>query len=121
MTPTELVDRLKACGPQELHIVFCYLADRAYEAELADGSKLRDASDFKQWLQELCAASRPVAEFSGNTEGQAEPVFRTRPEVTRHGAEFCLKCGHVHEGDSSCDVYMGPRAGHCDCTEGARA
>jgi hypothetical protein len=77
MTAAELMADLKAMGPQELHVFLHYLADHLYEAELAGSRrdcvvafriglardkmqipKLRDAIDFKLWLEELAEAAR---------------------------------------------------------------
>lgn len=116
MNAHELISRLRACGPQELHVVFCYLADRVHEAELLNGSKLRDAGDFKQWLDELCAASRISPEFAQGTEGQSSAESRTRLRVTGRVSEpdICHRCGHVHQGRECGEPIGGGRTCRCE-------
>lgn len=51
MTPTEIIEELAALGPQDFAVVLQFLADHVYPATL------RDATDFKRWLEELSKAA----------------------------------------------------------------
>jgi hypothetical protein len=90
MTAKELIANIRAralgagAGPRDL---FNYLADQVYEARLADGQRLLDATDFKAWLRELAEAAAPAA--------------------TRDHLRTCPRCGHIHEGASECGEDMG--------------
>lgn len=53
VTADELVEDLLQLGPQDLHVLFHYLADHLTEARLLQGGRLNDATDFKAWLREL--------------------------------------------------------------------
>lgn len=58
ISTTDLLADLRLAGPQEFSVVLNFLADRVYEARLKDGRRLRDAMDFKQWLEELAEEAR---------------------------------------------------------------
>ena len=58
MTAAELISDLQALGPQDLGVLLHYLADHLEEARMANGGRLIDQIDFKQWLQELAEAAR---------------------------------------------------------------
>jgi hypothetical protein len=71
--------------PQTLDVVFQYLADRIYAAELTGGGMIRDVSDCKIWLEELCEAARnPLPQIGVFTPASApfDPA--------------CPDCGHAH-------------------------
>jgi hypothetical protein len=55
----ELIAKLRELGPQDFNVVMHLLADHVYDARLRDGRHLRDAMDFKQWLQELGEEGKP--------------------------------------------------------------
>jgi hypothetical protein len=78
-------------GPRDL---FNYLADQVYEARLADGQRLLDATDFKAWLRELAEAS--TLPQPGLPASQARRLHDT-----------CPRCGHIHEGGFECGAEMG--------------
>lgn len=42
----------------DLHVLLNFLADRVYVARLSNGHQLQDATDFKQWLQELAKEAK---------------------------------------------------------------
>lgn len=90
MTAKELIDHLRACGPQDLNVVFHYLADRVHESRLEGGQRLLDSTDFTIWLRELGNAWRE-AEHHGFL-----PVHNT-----------CPRCGHIHQGDAECGEDIG--------------
>lgn len=49
LTVDQVLDELAELGPQPLHVVFEFLADRAQRTD----PPLRDAIDFKVWLNQL--------------------------------------------------------------------
>jgi hypothetical protein len=53
LSPKTVIAELRELGPQDFQVVMHFLAERVYQARLADGRKLRDVLDFKQWLEEL--------------------------------------------------------------------
>jgi hypothetical protein len=98
----ELIYNLSRMGPQDLRVLFLYLADAAIDAELAHGNHLRDISDFIAWLRELADAVKRQDVWAG-TEA-------TPPKVTvisQDFPEFCPDCGHVHIDDSECKFPIG--------------
>lgn len=93
MTAKELIDHLRACGPQDLNVVFHYIADRVPELRLEDGQRLLDSTDFTVCLRELGKAWREA-------EGWKFPALH----------DTCPRCGHIHQGDAECgeDIGGGP-------------
>lgn len=55
MKPAEIVAELHELGPQDLAVILRTLSDRIPDACLRNGSALRDAGDFKDWLGEIAA------------------------------------------------------------------
>lgn len=53
MTPAELIATCAPSSRSNVATILRYLSQQVYEAHLADGQRLRDATDFKQWLEEL--------------------------------------------------------------------
>lgn len=49
LTIHQILDELADLGPQSLHVVFEFLADRVQRAD----PPLRDAIDFKVWMNQL--------------------------------------------------------------------
>ena len=60
MTSAEVIEALRDLGPQDLNVVFTYLAERVPDVRLEDGRRLCDATDFQQWLHELAANIQQV-------------------------------------------------------------
>lgn len=65
MTPTELVSKLVAVGPQDLAVVLQCIADNIYDARFFDGGlqlndqrRLCDLTDVKTWLEQSARAAR---------------------------------------------------------------
>jgi hypothetical protein len=60
MKAPELLSELRTyLAPQsDLHVLLLFLADRIVEARLADGGRIVDSTDCKQWLQELAKEAR---------------------------------------------------------------
>ncbi|HZW05360.1 MAG TPA: hypothetical protein VFF58_00500 [Candidatus Nitrosotalea sp.] len=119
MTARELMAYMQRCGPQELNVVFHFLADQAGQARLSNGARLCDVSDFSAWLRELGDAARISGEIPDSTEVLPMPERSTRPRVTERPAQLrnwnaCPRCGHVHEGDRECGVEIG-RGQICRC------
>ncbi len=108
VTSKELIDDLRALGPQDLNVVLRYLADRVPAARTADGLRILDASDFIQWLRELAQCWR-VSE-------QLRPPSAALKRVCDRLAGFntCPRCGHIHQGESECGQEMGG-GGFCRC------
>lgn len=117
MNARELIADLRLLGPQDLNVVFHYLAARVYDARLAGGLPLSDAHDFKLWLEELGEASKhsPILE---STEVLVQPGNGTSPKVTRapqpRWDRSCPDCGHEHEDRSECKKYLG-EGKFCPC------
>lgn len=57
MTAFELMEELKAVGPQDLAVTLKRIADAIYGAEL-NGHRATDAIDFKQYVDQLAEAAR---------------------------------------------------------------
>jgi hypothetical protein len=55
MKAKQIVEDLRALGPQDTNVLFQCLSDRVYTARLANGQRLLDASDFIAWLRLLAA------------------------------------------------------------------
>ena len=60
MTVKDLIEDLRALGPQELSELLYWLADHVGHARTANGARLCDASDFRAWLIELAQAAETV-------------------------------------------------------------
>jgi hypothetical protein len=112
MTAKQLTDCLRL--PKEACRIFHALADSVYEARLAGGQRLCDASDFAAWLRELAEETRvhglPASDSAG--DGTCPKVMR---ESRRSIDDTCPRCGHVHQHDSECGEQMGGgRVCRCD-------
>ena len=106
MKPRETARDLLACGPQTLDVVFQYLADRIYTAELTGGGMIRDVSDCKVWLEELCEAARnPLPQIGVFTPASARERF-----------PFDAACP-VHAEENECGEKLG--GGVCRCEHDA--
>ncbi len=92
MTAKELISDLRAMNALDPRECFLYLAAHAHEARLANGCRLLDQTDFTAWLLELSEAAKPQA------------LDKT-----------CPRCGHVHEGDRECGVFISESTGYCRC------
>jgi hypothetical protein len=80
--------------PNNLGVVFRYLAEQVYDAHLDDGQRLLDATDFKAWLRELAEASTVHGQpFAGFHRGSLH--------------DTCPRCGHIHQGDAECGEDLG--------------
>src|SRR5580692_7170624 len=104
MTVSELSQELWAMGPQEANVIFRFLADHVYEAELPvrltyPPHRLRDVTDFREWLLALAEAAKP----------QVRPSLRQVQISDQHPRRdrTCPRCGHVHEGDVECGALTG--------------
>jgi hypothetical protein len=120
MTAKELIDDLRLLGPQDANVIFQYLADHIYEAELSTPPtrplrRVRDACDFKEWLLELAEAAKlPL----GLTKAPRAPTPQL--SLTQNLAQqprrdhTCPDCGHEHEGRTDCGKYLG-EGKFCPC------
>jgi hypothetical protein len=140
MTAQELIAGLRAMvGPQEVRVIFHYLANHAIEARLAEGQRITDVSDVVAWLRELAEAAKE-SEVSHKCDG----TVRTGPKVThppeqsrwgpptRRGVDQlgqpqipdpdpphrCEDCFHVHSGRYECTEYLG-EGRFCKCSSKA--
>ena len=122
MTAKEVITNLRALGTLDGHVIFNYLAEHLYEARLTNGVKVRDGYDFKVWLRELAEEAkipRPphfprsteVLAVTGN--GTGTKVLPPAPQ-RRYEDATCPRCGHVHEGDGECGVFIGGGR-YCRC------
>lgn len=103
MTPSEIIAELRILwsSPPDREF-FRVLASQIPEARLADGQHLNDATDFMEWLNELGEAAEPK-------------VATPRPSNRERHLDTCHRCGHIHENDGECGVFMGKLAGYCPC------
>lgn len=85
-------------------LLLTYLADHVYTAELANGTPLRDASDFSRWCLELAAEAAKIGKLPQGTE--APQGLRNR--------HACPECEHEHEGREECGFYLG-EGKFCHC------
>jgi hypothetical protein len=106
MTAKQAIRNLRGMGAESPAQYFLYLANHAHDARLLDGQRLCDATDFIVFLRELAEASSTVIEI-GPAQGVALGL--------RARIATCHRCGHVHELDGECGVYMGKSAGYCRC------
>lgn len=127
MTPRELLCDLPL-GPGDtrhalLHarLLVSYLADHVYTAELKEGGRLRDSTDFTAWLRELANEARILLQNgSGSTEVSLRQELSASPRAAapssqsrwRDGA--CPDCYHEHEGAEECGYYLG-EGKFCKC------
>ena len=121
MTAKEAITNLRSTGATEPIEYFLYLADH-HEARLADGQRLNDLTDFAAWLRELAEAASPqplslapvriCASFKG-------PRFVLGPVEVQKLSQLatCPRCGHIHQGEEECGMFMGASAGFCRCEE----
>lgn len=122
MTAKELIANLRSLGTLDGHVIFNYLAEHTYEAKLATGQQLRDASDFKAFLRELAEEAKipGPSHFRRSTEVSTAAGNGTGPKVLppapqrRYEDATCPRCGHVHEGDGECGVLIGGGR-YCRC------
>jgi len=104
MTPAELLSNLRFAGAEEPIEIFLYLANHAHELRTNDGQRLNDGIDFAVFLVEFADV------LSKNPLGT-----KTLERAIRSVQETCHVCGHLHEGDGECGVFMGTKVGYCDC------
>lgn len=101
-------------------LLLSYLADHIYVAELANGARVLDASDFSQWCRELAEEARKIGQFSDSTEVSLRLESRTSPKVMppppqlRWEPHTCPDCFHVHEDRDECGKYLG-EGEFCHC------
>jgi hypothetical protein len=116
MKPQELVADLSALGPGQssretllyTRLLLCYLADHVHHAELENGLKLRDATDFVLWLREVAAAVKApvITETMCSADIGKRPLVSFRVPQPRW-EDACPRCGHVHQGDAECGEQIG--------------
>lgn len=113
MTAPELIAELRALGGSpDAARIFLHLAEHVYEARLANGARLLDASDFKEWLVELAEEAKiPRPPYF---PARAAPSPQTRYD------HICPDCGHEHEGRTDCGKYLGEEK-FCPCESRVRA
>lgn len=99
MTAKDLVANLRAGGPVDPAECLLYMAAHAHEFRLEDGQRLNDQTDFTAWLIEV---SRALA--------GRDHILASRMENDR----TCPRCGHLHEGERECGVFLGG-GGFCRC------
>jgi hypothetical protein len=101
MTPKEIVSRLAPVELDRLRLIFKFMAANAHELTCDSGEKLRDASDWKEFLNEVADA---LAEAS------------TPPYTNFHlpRDHTCPDCGHEHEDKAECKHYLG-EGRFCPC------
>ena len=114
MTSKELVAKYRACGPQEIPVLLHFLADHWYELRLVDGQKMNDATDASLALREIAEAFRLPASVEAQRASRPAPKLTLRQEQQPRWESTCNKCGHVHQGDGECAVFLG-KGGYCDC------
>jgi hypothetical protein len=118
MTAKELISTFRILGPQEASVIFTYLADQVYDAKLATGQRILDATDFTAWLRELAEAAK-VSDFSQSTQVSSGTEFGTSPKVMPRPPQprwdrSCPDCGHEHEGRNDCAKSLG-EGKFCQC------
>jgi hypothetical protein len=106
-------------------LLLSYLADHVYLAELANGSHVRDVTDFAQWCRELAEEAAKIGKFPspsngaevsiGLEVGTGLKVLPPRPQQRWETDATCHRCGHIHTGDGECGMFMGTKAGYCLC------
>lgn len=99
-------------------LLLVYLSDHVYQADLSNGIRVRDVTDFHVWLRELAEEARMLSQPSNNTKVHSAQDSGTRPKVTcrtsspapqpRYSTDFCPSCGHVHIDDNECGFPSGP-------------
>ena len=97
MNVEETVIKLRADGAIEPIEIFLFLANHAHELRTADGQRMNDATDFTAFLRELADALAPAKQ----------------PKLACH--DTCPRCGHIHQGEEECGMFMGATAGFCRC------
>ena len=98
-----LVANLRTLGPQDLHVLFTYLADHWHELRLKSGGRLLDGSDAKEFLREAAEYAMPAREFSSPVEF-GNHRLRTSGRVIE---DWCHDCGHIHADPSECGFPQG--------------
>jgi hypothetical protein len=107
-------------------LLLCYLADHVYVAELANGARVLDASDFSQWCRELAEEARKIGKLSDSTEPSSALELRAGTSTTspapqkRWKSRACPDCDHEHEGREECGFYLGEER-FCHCPSKADA
>jgi hypothetical protein len=101
MTAKDAVRNLRALGALDPVESFLYLANHLDEARLGEGQRVCDATDFAAWLAELAA--------------------EVRAAKLQHAEGTCPRCGHLHEAQDECGVFMGASARFCGCQMKVRA
>jgi hypothetical protein len=122
MKPSELLSDFEF-GPGDVRanllsarMLFQYLADNLYSADLASGDRVAssDVTTVKTWLHELSEAAREMSRNPPGTEVQLLQELRTCRRVIKSVEDTCPRCGHVHEGSSECGMFMG-NGRYCRC------
>ncbi len=99
MTPDELVANLAPVDLERLRLIFLYVATNAYELTLADGRRLLDGTDWKEFFHQL---GDVLGEAGAGTGFKLPRDYK------------CSDCGHVHEDKAECRVYLG-EGRFCPC------
>jgi hypothetical protein len=124
MTAQDFISKLAPAELERMGLIFELLSIRIPDAELVNGSHLRDASDFMAFLLELSAAAK-LANVRGPMQfGPPYRSLRSQQErwqrenkspTVRLVEETCPRCGHVHEGSAECGFDIGGgRICHCE-------
>jgi hypothetical protein len=90
----DLVSTLRSKGPQDLNVIFQFLADNLYHLNLRTRLKVFTLGDVKGFLEE-CADEASPSRFPDSTKGSIS-------------ADACPRCGHVHEGVIECGFEYSP-------------
>jgi hypothetical protein len=97
MKAAELIAEFKRCGPQDLNVALSYIAERLYDSRLADGRRILDAMDMKQFLDECAVAYQ---------NGGGKPL---------RFHNVCPDCGHEHIDEKRCNFpYAQDRECQCE-------
>ena len=97
MTMEKLSKQLPQIRQQGLSALFHFLAYHIHEARLANGNRVLDASDFKEWLHS-------VGDIFAETSGIRFPSSSVRNRVLE---DTCPRCGHIHQGVIECGEQIG--------------
>lgn len=101
-------------------LLFSYLADHIYVAELGNGCEVHDATDFAKFCREVIEEAHQICRLSEGRsaapthELRAGPKVAPMPQPRWKNNHTCPDCDHEHEGREECAYYLG-EGNFCHC------
>jgi hypothetical protein len=124
MTIDKLVEQFEEIGIKDFYsrvqmrIMLRVLGEQVSEIRLSGNRRLNDATDFRELLMKLADAmhTNDATDFRELLMKLADAMHTPNVRPRTILQNFCNGCGHIHQGDGECAMFMGS-AGYCGCKE----